>query len=92
MHTVFIYNQDTCSSYTLHIDEPLTSTDIVWKHIFRKELNAPDLCDDEVARTMVLFGADIMDYTIVAVIPGKHECMFAQLPQGVGSIYNTDDE
>ena len=92
MHTAFIYNQDTCDSYALHIEEPLTSADIVWKHIFRKELKIPDLRDDEVARMVDELGDDIMDYNIVAVIPGKHECMFAQLPQASFSIYNTNDD
>ncbi len=79
MHTAFIYNQDKCESYALHIEEPITSLNVVWKHIFRKEVNVPDLRDDEVARIAEEFGDDIMDYNIVAIIPGKHECIYDQL-------------
>lgn len=76
--TIFMYDQDKCETVVFHVPMP-TSQDEVWMHILAKAVNVPDLRIDEVERVKDELGDDIMDYNIVAVIPGIHNCLYDTL-------------
>lgn len=75
--TIFVYDENE-GERIIHCPIP-TTHDEMWLYVLRVCLDMPDLQMDELQSTKDDLGDDIMDFNIVAVVPGYHESILDTL-------------
>lgn len=69
-HTIFVYDTDTCETIRVTMEYKPEHIHDVWLHVLRDRLDDQTIQREHVAEMIEELGEDMMDYNIVAVIPG----------------------
>lgn len=79
IHTIFVYDSDVSETVRLVMTYKPESWDDVWLHVLRNRLEDETIQREAVPAILEQMGDDVLDWSIIAVIPGDVNTIGDQL-------------